>query len=79
MSVQALSVLTHLRALHSLDLEGNPLTDMPDYRAHVFEALPALASVDEMNKNGGWRSGPSDSPGARVSTRWRNSAPRGGS
>lgn len=47
-----LEPLKALKHLHSLDLEGCPLADMPEYRAHVFEELPSLTSVDEHNKNG---------------------------
>ena len=54
-SVKQLEPLQHLRSLHHLDLEGNPLADRPTYREEVFEmlaVLPHLATVDEHNKAG---------------------------
>lgn len=54
-NVSQLSVLTALKHLHSLDLEGAPLADEPTYRAKVFEmlaVLPHFTAVDELNKNG---------------------------
>jgi Leucine-rich repeat (LRR) protein len=66
-SLQSLDPLKALTTLHSLDLAGNPVAEMPEYRAHVFEELPSLTSVDEMNKNGEGRGGgPSAEPGQLV-------------
>lgn len=53
--LQDLSILTSLSSLHSLDLEGNPASDLEEYRARVFEmlaVLPHLTAVDELNKQG---------------------------
>ena len=61
-TVGQLIPLKQLASLHSLDLEGNPLADKPDYRPHVFEMLATLTAVDDFNRQG-------ESPALQVPSR----------
>eukprot|EP00941_MAST-03F_sp_MAST-3F-sp1_P000802 g802.t1 len=42
-----LRVLKNASGLHTLNLEGNPVTRLPNYRQHVLHMLPGLKNLDK--------------------------------
>jgi len=47
-----LKPLTELKSLKNLDLMGNDVTDVADYKKKVWEMLPGLEVLDGYNKEG---------------------------
>eukprot|EP00051_Salpingoeca_urceolata_P027748 m.483108 g.483108 ORF g.483108 m.483108 type:complete len:275 (+) comp22787_c0_seq1:288-1112(+) len=50
--IEQLEPLKEAKQLRMLDLEGNALAGEEGYRAKVFELLPQLRYIDDMDKNG---------------------------
>lgn len=52
-SFEEVRCLASIPELIQLDLSDTPLSKLPDYRQRLFEMLPTLEILDNLDRNGG--------------------------